>query len=84
MLLKGLCQLNVVKVVKSINTSFKSLIVLFWYQKSIESFIDSFVVEVLDRPQVWFDQLEMIVLGEEVDCPCVIQSGGEDKQQVIE
>ena len=73
MLLQSLSQLNVVKIVKCVYAGLETLVILLGDEKSVEGFVDSLVVEVLNRPQVRLDQLEVIVLGEEVHSPRVIE-----------
>ena len=60
------------KIVKCVYTGLETLVIFLGDEKSIEGFVDSLVVEVLDRPQVRLDELEVIVLGEEVHSPRVI------------
>ena len=48
MLLQSLSQLNVVKIVKCVYAGLETLVILLGDEKSIEGFIDSLVVEVLD------------------------------------
>ena len=84
MFLQCLGKLDVVEVVEGVNARLETLIVLLGDEEPVERLVDSLVVQVLDRPKVRFDQLQVVVLGEEVDGPCVVQPGGQHQQQVIE
>ena len=50
----------------------------------VEGLIDSFIVVSLHRAKVWLDQLEVAIASEEGDTARVIETRGENNQQIID
>ena len=81
---KPLCQRYVIKVIICVDGCPQALVILLINEQVVQGLVNSFVVVLLHRTQVWLDQWNLVDTVKEGDGPRVVKPWREDHQQVVE